>query len=270
LPATDQQLPVAALREGLTAAVVEAGALALKCREGPLRSWHKANASPVSEADLAVDRVLMSRLMRATPDYGWLSEESVDDGARLGRRRLWIVDPIDGTRAYLAGLPDWVVSVALVEDTRPVLGAIYAPVERSLFVAMAGAGATLNGALIEVSAGSTLQGARIAGPQRALKGLADRVPGITPVPKIHSLALRLARVAQGALEAALVSASARDWDLAAADLLVHEAAGALTTLGGEPLIYNRADPVHGSLVAAGRARHAVLVDIFNECRPAFA
>ena len=261
---------ISALREPLVEAVCAAGTLALAARAGPLRTWHKANASPVSEADIEVDQLLKTRLLAATPDYGWLSEESVDDRARTQRRRVWIVDPIDGTRAYLAGAADWVISAALVEEGRPILGAIFAPVEASLFVVVRGAGATRNGAPLQVSGGSSLKGARIAGPRGHLKSLATLVPEIVAVPKIHSLALRLARVAQGTLEAAFVSHSGHDWDLAAADLLVHEAGGALTTLGGEPPVYNRADPVHGALFAAGLARHAALAAIVREHRALFA
>jgi myo-inositol-1(or 4)-monophosphatase len=270
LPAADVPPEVRALRGPLVEAVRAAGTLALAARAAPLRTWHKANASPVSEADIAVDGLLKTRLLAATPDYGWLSEESVDDPARMTRRRVWIVDPIDGTRAYLAGSADWVVSAALVEEGRPILGAIFAPVEASLFVATLGSGVTRNGTPLQVSDGSSLDGARIAGPRKHLNSLATLVPQIVAVPKIHSLALRLARVADGTLEAAFVSHSGHDWDLAAADLLVHEAGGALTTLGGEPPIYNRADPVHGSLFAAGRTRHAALAAIVREHRAWFA
>jgi myo-inositol-1(or 4)-monophosphatase len=270
LPAADLPPQVQGLREPLIAAVRAAGALALACREAPLRTWRKANASPVSEADMAVDQLLKTQLMAATPDYGWLSEESVDDRARTACRWVWIVDPIDGTRAYLAGSPDWVVSAALVEEGRPILAAIFAPVEHSLFVAMLNAGATRNEVPVQVSGGSSLKGARIAGPRGHLKSLTILLPEIATVPPIPSLALRLARVAQGTIDAAFVSHSAHDWDLAAADLLVHEAGGVLTTLGGEPPIYNRADPVHGPLFAAGRARHAALFAIVSERRAWFA
>lgn len=268
--AADLPRQVSALREPLIEAVCAAGALALAYRGAPLQTWHKANASPVSEADMAVDQLLKARLMAAAPDYGWLSEESVDDRARTVRRRVWIVDPIDGTRAYLAGSDDWVVSAALVEEGRPILGAIFAPVEGSLFVAVREGGATRNGTPVQVSDGSSLKGARIAGPRNHLVSLTTLSPEIATVPRIHSLALRLARVAQGRIDAAFVSHSGHDWDLAAADLLVHEAGGTLTTLGGEPPIYNRADPVHGPLFAAGRARHAALTALVSERRAWFA
>ncbi len=259
-----------ALRSLVVQTVREAGALALSTFQAPLTVRQKANSSPVSNADIAVDEFLHRRLTAARPDYGWLSEESIDDQARLAARRVWIVDPIDGTRAYIEGRADWAVAVALVEGHRPILGAIFAPVEEALFMAVAGHGATLNETPIRATTGEALAGARVAGPRRHLEELATLAPGVEPVPKIHSLALRLARVAQGTVDAAFASRRAQDWDLAAADLLVHEAGGAVTTLGGEQPAYNRSDPVHGALIAAGRARHARLVEVVKDRPQTFA
>ena len=109
----------------LMQAVREAGALALEMSRTDLRQWTKNGSSPVSEADMAVDALIRERLQSATPDYGWLSEESADDSSRLTHRRVWIVDPIDGTRAYLAGREDWSVSAALVEDGQPRIAAVF-------------------------------------------------------------------------------------------------------------------------------------------------
>ncbi len=253
--------------EQLVAALREAGALALKTFRAPVRSWTKGKNSPVSEADIAVDALLRERL--AAPGLGWLSEETEDDLARLQARRVFIVDPIDGTRAYLAGRPDWSIAAALVEDGRPVLGAVYAPVDDEMFVAIAGAGATVNGARLAASAGHAIEGARVAGPKRHLDALAARF-SITPMPKIHSLALRLTRVAQGAIDAAFAATNGNDWDLAAADLLVHEAGGTMTTIGGKPLVYNLARPIHGALVAAGRDRHQTMLNLVRDHVEEFA
>src|SRR6202171_1993962 len=107
--------------------VQEAGARALLLFRTELKNWTKGASSPVSEADIRVNDLLERRLRSATPDYGWLSEESVDDEQRLGKHLVWIVDPIDGTRAYLAGREDWCGSVALVEAASPLLGAVFAP-----------------------------------------------------------------------------------------------------------------------------------------------
>jgi myo-inositol-1(or 4)-monophosphatase len=219
--------------------------------------------SPVSEADIAANVILRDRLMTANPDFGWLSEESEDDEARQRARYVWVVDPIDGTRAYIDGRTDWAVSAALVDNSRPVVAALFAPVSEELFVAVKGEGATLNGAPLAASGGAWLEGARVAGRKRQVEGLAALV-SIVIVPNIHSLALRIARVAQGVVDVALAQSHSHDWDLAAADLLVHEAGGVLTTLTGATLTYNRQDPVHDTLVAAGRERHAALVELLRE------
>jgi myo-inositol-1(or 4)-monophosphatase len=246
--------------------VREAGALALSMFGKPLKNWTKDASSPVSEADIAVDKLLRERLSGAEPGFGWLSEESIDDAARLAARFVWIVDPIDGTRGYIAGMPDWAVSAALVENGRPIAACLFAPVTDEFFMASAGGGATCNGVAIAATTGADIAQARFAGPKNFLQRLAQVVPPFAIVPRIHSLALRLARVAQGTIDAAIAGGNSHDWDLAAADLLVHEAGGALTAFGGEPLTYNRPEPRHGMLVAAGRERHARLLELLQDDR----
>ena len=251
----------------LAEAVREAGALALSMFKTPLKNWTKGEAlSPVSDADIAVDVLLRERLTGDGESIAWLSEESVDDLARLDARYVWIVDPIDGTRAYIAGLPDWAVSAALVENGRPVAGCLYAPVSDEFFFAVVGQGATRNGATIAASPGAALDQARIAAPRKLLDRLQAIAPPFSVMPRTHSLALRLARVAEGTFDAGIAGGSSHDWDLAAADLLVHEAGGALTSFAGDTVTYNRPVPRHGMLVAAGRERHAALVELFRDER----
>jgi myo-inositol-1(or 4)-monophosphatase len=263
LPASDADERTA-LAEVLTAAVREAGALALSMFGTSVKIWTKGHGSPVTAADIAVNDLLRERLAAAGPGIAWLSEESVDDVALRDGRRVWIVDPIDGTRAYIAGRTDWAVSAALVEDGRPVAAALHAPAEPSFYAAVAGRGATLDGAPIAAAAGAHLEGARAAGPKSFLERLAALGIVTDAVPRIHSIALRFARVARGTLDIAFSGGSSHDWDLAAADLLVHEAGGALTTLAGRPPVYNRAELTHGPLVSAGRARHAKLIALVRE------
>lgn len=259
--ATDNELP--ALADALEGVVREAGALARRAFGTRVRTWLKEHNSPVSETDIAVNDLLKERLTALAPEAGWLSEESEDNPARLDATRVWIVDPIDGTRAFISGRPDWTISVALVEARRPLLAALYAPVSAEFFRAAARAGATCNGAPIAATAGDAIADARLAGPKGLLDRLATSAPGFTVLPRIHSLALRLARVADGTLDAAFASGTSRDWDLAAADLLVHEAGGVLTTLGGTTPAYNSASTVHGTLVAAGRLRHRALTSLLG-------
>jgi myo-inositol-1(or 4)-monophosphatase len=243
--------------------VREAGALARSMFRTELKNWTKGASSPVSEADIAVNDLLEQRLRSATPDYGWLSEESADDEARLGKRLTWIVDPIDGTRGYLAGREDWCVSVALVEDAAPVLAAVFAPVSDEFFFAMRGEGATLNDKPVRATSGTELVFPRIAGPKPLVERL-HRGPGdISLFPRIGSLALRLCRVAEGRLDAAFAGGQSRDWDLAAANLIVQEADGNMTELSGDTVLYNRREVIHGVLVAAGRARHESIFEHFR-------
>jgi myo-inositol-1(or 4)-monophosphatase len=268
LPVNDQSSRNAALAEELGLAVREAGKIALTYFRGSIRSWTKGHDSPVSEADIAVDEFLRARLAR--DGFGWLSEESQDDRTRLSAERLFIVDPIDGTRSFLAGRPDWSVVAAVVEKGRPTTAAIYVPVDDDLYLAVAGEGATRNGQRIGTTAGSSLAGARIAGPKKVLERLTTIDPATVHEPKIHSLALRMTRVAEGRIDAAFASVNAYDWDLAAADLLVHEAGGAMTNFAGEALVYNLHDPVHGAILAAGRDRHAAMLDLVRKRRKEFA
>lgn len=257
---------VEALAPLLREAVREAAGLALPLfeRGGQTRArvWSKAGGSPVTEADVAVDTFLKVRLSQIEPGAAWLSEETIDDSLRLEAERVWIVDPIDGTRAFLSGHPDWSIAVALLQAGEPVLGAVFAPATGRFYEAVAGRGATLDGAPIAVSGRSALEGAGITGPKpmqdRLLAGAArlGPRPAVTVIERVPSLALRLVRVAEGAIDLGLVSRDSRDWDLAAADLILREAGGVVCDLDGEPAVYNRPEPRHGELIAAPRGLRA--------------
>jgi myo-inositol-1(or 4)-monophosphatase len=251
----------------LTDAVREAGALALSLFRTELKNWTKGASSPVSEADIAVNDLLEKRLRSATPDYGWLSEESADDESRLGKHLVWIVDPIDGTRGYLAGREDWCVSVALVEAASPVLAAVFVPASDEFFFAMRGQGATRNDVPIHATSGTELDFSRVAGPKPLVERLNRSSDEIVLYPRIGSLALRLCRVAEGRLDAAFAGGQSRDWDLAAANLIVQEADGNMTALSGDAIPYNLREVTHGVLVAAGRDRHASIVEHFRNRPP---
>ena len=178
----------------LTETVREAGALALSMFRTELKNWTKGASSPVSEADIAANDLIEKRLRSATPDYGWLSEESVDDDARLGKPLVWIVDPIDGTRGYLAGREDWCVSVALVEgDVAGAGGGVRAGHATNSSSPSRGQGATRNDAAVHATAGTELDFSRIAGPKPLVERLnrspdeislypANRIAGAAAVP----------------------------------------------------------------------------------------
>jgi myo-inositol-1(or 4)-monophosphatase len=217
--------------------------------------WYKGGSSPVTEADIALDTFLKSHLLELLPEAGWLSEETIDDPARLGRSYVWIVDPIDGTRAFASGHPDWAISIALVREGKPVLGILHAPIHDRLYEARLGEGTWSNGARLRLPEAETFSGSlRVAGP----KPLVDRLERHTPVerlPKVPSLALRLARVADGSIDVGLVSAHAQDWDIAAADLILQEAGGCLTGLDGTIPVYNKPTPSHDEMIAVASRLH---------------
>ncbi|WP_279480545.1 3'(2'),5'-bisphosphate nucleotidase CysQ [Aureimonas sp. SK2] len=228
----------------------EAGRIAQAFWRKDPRVWWKGQ-SPVSEADLAVDEYLSSALLTARPGYGWVSEETASRPAEGGEERFFVVDPIDGTRAFLRGEPTWCVSIAVVAAGRPVAGVLDAPSLGEVFTAAAGGPALLNGASIAVrtghGAGETLH---LAMPDPMRRRLADE-PGhaIDFSPNIPSLALRLAMVASGRLDGTLVGARANDWDIAAADLILERAGGHLAGLETGPHLYNPVPRRHGVLVA---------------------
>lgn len=232
----------------------EAGQLALSFfRRGGATSaavHYKDGGSPVTEADLAVDRLLRARLTAVASGYGWLSEETTDDRSRLARRRAWVVDPIDGTRAFARGDTDWTVAVGLVEDGAPVAGFVYAPVLDEFFEALPGGPALRNGDPVRATRRDSLAGARLGGPKPMLDRLAARVP-VDRAPKIHSLAYRIIHVADGRLDAGLAGGRSNDWDLAAAHAVLLAAGGVLLDGFGQAPRYNRATTVQPPLAASG-------------------
>lgn len=238
----------------------EAAGIALSHFRRDPQVWEKEGGSPVSEADLAVDRRLGEHLLGERPDYGWLSEETADSGHRLERRRVFVVDPIDGTRSFLAGVTDWTIALAVVEAGRPVVSVLVAPALGVTFHAVAGEGAFLDGRRLHASHVADLSDARFASSRRYAGAV--RTGGVARKPRfVGSLAYRIALVAAGEIDVAIAKPNARDWDLAAADLLVHEAGARLATLGGANLSYNGRDTTHPALIAANPALFGDVVEL---------
>jgi myo-inositol-1(or 4)-monophosphatase len=250
--------------ELLKEAALAGGALAMTFFRRNPNAWAKAGGSPVTEADMAVDTFLRTRLLAARPHYGWLSEETADDPARLARETIFVVDPIDGTRGFISGDDRWCVSLAVVHAGRPAAAALYAPARGELFTAALGGGAFVADRPLAVSARAELAGASIAGPSGWLKSAALKRAGPDVQGHVPSLAYRFASVAAGTFDCAFSSPRSNDWDLAACDLLVHEAGGRLTGLDGAPPSYNREVPRHGVLAAANVRLQATLVETLAE------
>ena len=243
-------------------AALEAGELATSfLTQGRVETWSKAGGSPVTNADLEVDRLLKQRLLVARPDYGWLSEETLDDETRLARRRTFVVDPIDGTIAFMKDRPHWAVSIAVVEDGQPACGVLHAPAHGETFVAEAGEGARLNGQPIRVSRRDRLEGAALLADTRYLRkpDWPEPWPEDLRIETRNSVAYRMALVACGGFDAVVAISSKCDWDLAASDLIVREAGGLATDHRGRRFAYNQASVKKRSLVCAGPELHALIL-----------
>ncbi len=248
-----------ALLEQVTAIVAEAAALAHERWHGDFATWEKAPGNPVCEIDLTVDRLLRDRLSALLPEAGWLSEETADDAIRLAKRRVWIVDPIDGTRDYIRRRDGWAVSVALVEDGQPVLGVLDAPVRRQRWTARIGGGAWLNGEQLAVSTRSDFAGSRT--PVDAL-AKADR--DLAMVAKPNSIALRMAMVAAGEADFLATIRWGNEWDVAASILLAREAGATVTDAIGRKLRFNQPRPQFFGVMAAAPGIHAAAVERLRE------
>jgi myo-inositol-1(or 4)-monophosphatase len=249
----DADTDALAARDLLVSAAREAGAVALEYFNPGARTSArvvtKAGGSPVTDADLAANSLLKRRLQEALPDAGWLSEETVDDFERLSRRSLIIVDPIDGTRAFVTGDPRWVVSVAFVVDERPVAGVVYAPALDEIYAAARGHGATFNGATLTPAAGLPPRVA--AGPKLIIEAMAAELgASIEIVPRVPALAYRMCLAARGVIDFAVSAENSHDWDIAAADLLLEESGARLIDASGEHLRYNSRQVRRGALLAA--------------------
>jgi myo-inositol-1(or 4)-monophosphatase len=241
-------------------AACEAGALAVAERSKGLKITSKVGGSPVTSADLAVDALLKDRLLTARPDHGWLSEETPDTVDRLTRRRIFVVDPIDGTVAFMKDRPWWCVPIAIVEDGLPVAAVIHVPALNETFEATVGGGARLNGRPIAASDVDTLDDAAVLADARLMEG--PHWPEPWPAmryEKRNALAYRMALVASGAFDAAIALTPKWDWDVCAGALIATEAGARVSDHHGRAWRFNRPDPRQASLVCSAPALHPLIL-----------
>jgi myo-inositol-1(or 4)-monophosphatase len=248
LPVTD----LSSLQEDLDllrTAGAKAAAIAMRHFNTKLDVRWKDGLSPVTDADLEVDDYLKKTLLAARPHYGWLSEETADSPERLSARRTFVVDPIDGTRAFIAGKDVWCVSIAIVENNRSVAGYLNCPVRSEEYAVTEGGGAFLNGR--PMSKLEDNHPIRISGPKPMLAALpAAFAARCAFQPNVPSLAYRIAMIAAGEFDGTIVKPNSHDWDLAASELILRECGGALVDLEGKAPPFATANPAHGALVAA--------------------
>ncbi|MBL6937830.1 MAG: 3'(2'),5'-bisphosphate nucleotidase CysQ [Alphaproteobacteria bacterium] len=249
----------------LERSVRDAGRIAREFFEaGTFKRWDKGKGNPVTEADIAVDKFLHQTLRSARPGYGWLSEETEDDPSRLNARDVFVVDPIDGTIAFMKNRPHFTVCAGIVRDGVPVAGVVFNPMLDECFAARAGAGATLNSKAIRVTDRAEVEGCRMLADRNMLAHPAWNNAPNRPWPEMHietrnSIAYRMVLAANGMFDATLALSSKRDWDIAAAEIIVREAGGLVTTHTGAAMTYNRESTLKPSLVVAGPKLHAALL-----------
>ncbi|MEN3399372.1 3'(2'),5'-bisphosphate nucleotidase CysQ [Brucella melitensis] len=251
MPETDKYSDIGTELDLLREAAREAGRIAMHYFGRAPEVWLKDGVSPVSEAELAVDRFLKETLLAARPDYGWISEETVDERAAAERSRAFVVDPIDGTRAYIGGQDQWCVSIAIIENGSPVAGVLECPVREELLEAGKGLGARQNGCRIHTKVPLAGEEITIAFARNQINALPEQWRGPVRVhPYVPSLAYRIAMVARGDIAGTFIRPNSHDWDLAAADLILSESGGAILTSKALPLVYGGPTRSHGALVAA--------------------
>lgn len=217
--------------------------------------------SPVSEADLAVNAALETYLRRARPDYGWLSEESADDAARLNAERVFIVDPIDGTRSFVDGQRTWAHALAIAEKGAVVAGVVFLPMLDKMYTGLLGAGAHLNGKPISVSSVAPVDGAEVLATRQNFEPHHWR--GEVPVMKRNhrpSLAYRLSLVAEGRFDAMFTFRPSWEWDIAAGSLILSEAGARVTDRRGGRLRFNNTVPQTEGVIGANPGLHAAILD----------
>lgn len=260
----------------LTDAAREAGAFVLDRMRRPYKTsqkpgtptpWGKMDDSPVTEVDLETDALLTARLRGARPGYGWLSEETADDHARLSCERVFIVDPVDGTTAMLKARPEFTIVAAVAEFGQPIAAAVFNPMTGEMFAAAKGHGATLNGAAMSVSAQAQIEGARMIGAAEFFAHPAWPVKWPPMVlEKRASLAYRMALIAAGQFDGMLALNPKHEWDICAGALLISEAGGRSTNHDGSGWTFNKADAREPSMVCAGPILHAAILDHIKDVR----
>ncbi len=239
----------------------EAGALSLHWLKRGARCWNKSPNNPVTEADIACNELIAKRLRPARPDYGWLSEETRDNAQDRSQQRVFVVDPIDGTKAFVNGETGFCVSIAIIEDGEPIAGVVYNPNFDELVGARAGGGTHLNGERVEVTDANSLACSMIGQPDVFARNNVAHWPDIRLIEAVpNAMAWRMSLVAAGHWDATVALNEKSDWDLAAAVLLVKEAGGVATDRHGKPFVFNGESIIQKGAVAASADLHPLIMD----------
>ncbi|WP_019222015.1 3'(2'),5'-bisphosphate nucleotidase CysQ [Bartonella senegalensis] len=245
----------------------EAGDLAMKYFGCQLDVWIKEGNSPVSEADFAVDHFLKERLLVARPNYGWISEETKDNRNQRVYERSFVVDPIDGTRGFLSGSTYWCISIAIIENGRPIIGVVQCPAQGNVYAAVRGRGATLNGIKLPLLPSQANGKYKVSLDESLVQKLSDDFCNqVNFYRYIPSLAYRIVLVAQGEIDIVFVRPNCHAWDIAAADLILQECGGCILPLDGSFLLYGVKPYQYGFLVAGKNNCCQNMIDIVRQVK----
>lgn len=234
----------------LCKAVRKAGEVILQVANDSFSTAYKENLDPVTVADLEANRILRETLLGNFPDYGWLSEETCDHPERLTKKRVWIVDPIDGTKEFISGIPEFTVSVALVNEGCPMLASVYNPATGEFFTAIRGEGAWLNGNKIQANHPFRDRPVILASRSEIQRGEFQPFEPYAVIQPVGSIAYKLGLIAAGRADATFSLGPKNEWDIAAGVLLVEEAGGKVTDKEGMPFTFNRPNPLVNGIIAA--------------------
>jgi myo-inositol-1(or 4)-monophosphatase len=241
-----------------------AGTIVRGWYEGNYTVRDKAHDSPVTEADIEANQCIQAKIHDVFPDDGWLSEETRDSEERLAKTRVWIVDPLDGTKEFINHIPEFCVCIGLVEDGVPVVGVEYNPVREELFAGARGAGVTLNGAPVRVSKQPDLAAARIlTSRSESDRGEWEEFRSELRLELTGSVAYKLALIAAGNGDATFSLTPKNEWDICAGAALLAEAGGRITDRYGEPLRFNQPDTRLPGLIASNDALYGAIVELLR-------
>jgi len=237
-----------------------AGAAIMGFYQSSFEVTDKKPDNPVTDADFAADNLLKEKLLARLPEAGWLSEETVDSHERLSKKLVWVVDPLDGTKEFVMGMPEFSVSVALVENGQPVLGVIFNPPTGELFAAARGEGMFFNGEPATVSGQTKLQGARIdASRSERKRGEFAPFEQLVKLTTMGSIAYKLARVAAGHTDATWSRGPKNEWDICAGVLMVQEAGGRCVNLDDADFPFNQRKTLVNGIIADNGHLHQMIV-----------
>jgi myo-inositol-1(or 4)-monophosphatase len=258
-------LPLARERQVAIAAARAAGVIVKGYYEGTVEVHEKGHDNPVTAADLEADACIKQIVLEAFPSDGWLSEETADSTERLSKSRVWVVDPLDGTKEFTQHIPEFCICIALVEHGRPIVAVSYNPAAERLYCAVKGQGTTCNETPVQVSPGSELREARVlASRSEDKRGEWDPFKDRVRVVLTGSVAFKLAELARGKGEATFTLTPKNEWDICSGVLLLEEAGGRATGLDGQPLVFNQPSPLRDGMIASNGVLHEALLRMIDE------